>query len=92
MRFTHVADIPLGYQQYGSKERFDHFSRVFLHIVEQAVDQQVGFFLLDGLGYLYLLNRRWHSCARSRLPTPPSSTNRWPTWTTTGATTWRSRS
>jgi len=48
MRFMHVADIHLGYQQYGSKERFDDFSRVFLHIVEQAVDQQVDFFLLAG--------------------------------------------
>jgi DNA repair exonuclease SbcCD nuclease subunit len=25
MRFMHVADVHLGYQQYGSKERFDDF-------------------------------------------------------------------
>lgn len=30
MRFMHVADIHLGYQQYGSKGRFDDFSQVFL--------------------------------------------------------------
>jgi DNA repair exonuclease SbcCD nuclease subunit len=44
----HVADIHLGYQQYGSKERFNDFSQVFLHIVDQAVQQQVDFFLLAG--------------------------------------------
>jgi exonuclease SbcD len=50
MRFMHVADIHLGYQQYGSRERFNDFSRVFLHIVDQAVEQRVDFVLLDGLG------------------------------------------
>jgi len=48
MRFMHIADVHLGYQQYGSKERFDDFSRVFLHIVDQAVEQQVDFVLLAG--------------------------------------------
>jgi len=48
MRFMHVADIHLGYQQYGSKERFDDFSAVFLHIVEQAIEQQVAFLLIAG--------------------------------------------
>ena len=50
MQFMHVADVHLGYQQYGSKERFNDFSRVFLHIVDQAVERQVDFVLLDGLG------------------------------------------
>jgi len=35
MCFIHIADIHLGYQQYGSKERFGNFGR-----------QQVGFVLL----------------------------------------------
>jgi len=48
MRFIHVADVHLGYQQYGSKERFDDFSRIFLHIVDQAVEQQVDFVLIAG--------------------------------------------
>jgi len=48
MRFMHVADIHLGYQQYGSKERFNDFSQVFLYIVEQAIEQQVDFVLLAG--------------------------------------------
>lgn len=48
MRFMHVADIHLGYQQYNSRERFDDFSHVFLHIVEQAIEQKVAFLLIAG--------------------------------------------
>lgn len=48
MRFMHAADIHLGYQQYGVKERFDDFSQVFLHLVDQAVERQVSFVLLAG--------------------------------------------
>jgi DNA repair exonuclease SbcCD nuclease subunit len=48
MRFMHVADIHLGYQQYGSKERFYDFCQVFLTIVERAIEQQVDFILLAG--------------------------------------------
>ena len=46
--FLHAADVHLGYQQYGSDARFDDFSRVFLHIVEQAVARDVDFVLLAG--------------------------------------------
>jgi exonuclease SbcD len=48
MRFMHVADMHLGYQQYGSRERFNDFSRAFLHIVEQAIEQHVDFLLVAG--------------------------------------------
>jgi exonuclease SbcD len=48
MRFIHVADVHLGYQQYGLKERFNDYSQVFLHIVEQAVERQVDFLLMAG--------------------------------------------
>ncbi len=48
MRFLHTADIHLGYQQYGVKERFNDFSRVFLHIVDQAILRRVDFVLLAG--------------------------------------------
>jgi len=48
MRFMHVADVHLGYQQYGSKERFNDFSKAFLHVVDQAVERQVDFVLLAG--------------------------------------------
>jgi len=46
--FLHAADIHLGYQQYGSEERFDDFSKVFLHIVDQALNRDVDFVLLAG--------------------------------------------
>ena len=48
MKFLHAADVHLGYQQYGSKERFNDFSRAFLHIVEQALEEDVDFVLLVG--------------------------------------------
>lgn len=48
MRFIHMADVHLGYQQYGSKERFNDFSQVFLYIVDQAIERQVDFCLLAG--------------------------------------------
>ena len=48
MRFLHFADVHLGYQQYGVQERFDDFSRSYLHIVDQAVAQRVDFCLLAG--------------------------------------------
>lgn len=48
MRFMHIADVHLGYQQYNLRERFDDFSRVFLYLVEQALARQVDFLLLAG--------------------------------------------
>lgn len=46
--FLHVADLHLGYQQYGSGVRFDDFSKVFLHIVDRAIKRGVDFVLLSG--------------------------------------------
>jgi exonuclease SbcD len=48
MRFLHTADIHLGHQQYGSQVRFNDFSLVFFHIIDQAVLRQVDFVLLAG--------------------------------------------
>jgi exonuclease SbcD len=48
MRFIHIADVHLGYQQYGSKERFNDFSLSFLHIIRQVVEQQAEFLLIAG--------------------------------------------
>ena len=47
-KFLHLADVHLGYQQYNHKERFNDFGRAFLHIMDQAVAQQVDFVLLGG--------------------------------------------
>ncbi len=46
--FMHIADIHLGYQQYGLQERFDDFSRAFLSLMEQAIARRVAFVLLAG--------------------------------------------
>ena len=48
MRFMHIADVHLGYQQYGSKERFNDFSAVFLYMVDQAIEREVDFLLVAG--------------------------------------------
>ncbi|MFW6135409.1 MAG: metallophosphoesterase family protein [Chloroflexota bacterium] len=48
MKFIHAADFHLGYEQYASGERFNDFSKVFLHVVDQALDHQVDFVLLAG--------------------------------------------
>ncbi len=48
MKFMHIADIHLGYQQYGLKERFNDFSKIFLYLAEQAVEESVDFVLLAG--------------------------------------------
>lgn len=47
-KFLHFSDCHLGYQQYGSKQRFDDFSRAFMSIVNIAVDQKVDFVVLAG--------------------------------------------
>ena len=43
-----MADLHLGYQQYGLKERFNDFGRVFIRIVDQAIARNVDFVLLAG--------------------------------------------
>ena len=48
VRFLHIADIHLGYQQYGLSERFDDFSRTFIDLVEEALRREVDFVLLAG--------------------------------------------
>jgi exonuclease SbcD len=47
-RFLHLSDVHLGYQQYNHKDRFNDFGRAFLHIVDQAISEQVGFVVLGG--------------------------------------------
>jgi len=47
-KFLHAADIHLGHEQYGNKERFNDFARTFFHIVDQAIAEQVEFIILAG--------------------------------------------
>jgi exonuclease SbcD len=46
--FIHVADTHLGYEQYGVRERFNDFSRVFWDITEDAVRRSVDFMVIAG--------------------------------------------
>jgi DNA repair exonuclease SbcCD nuclease subunit len=47
-RFLHAADVHLGYEQYGNKERYNDFGRAFEHLVHDALDQRVNAVLLAG--------------------------------------------
>jgi exonuclease SbcD len=46
--FIHVADIHLGYEQYGVGERFNDFARAFWEIMDEAVRRQVDFVVIAG--------------------------------------------
>ncbi len=47
-RFLHIADVHLGYRQYGKIERSDDFARAFKYAVDQAIEQRVDFVVLAG--------------------------------------------
>ncbi len=46
--FIHIADIHLGYEQYGIRERFNDFSRAFWDITQEAAERPVDFVLVAG--------------------------------------------
>ena len=46
--FVHTADNHLGYEQYGSRERFDDFARAFMHVVDDAIARHADFFVVSG--------------------------------------------
>jgi len=46
--FIHVADIHLGYEQYGVRERFNDFSRTFWNIMDEAANRRVDFVVIAG--------------------------------------------
>ena len=48
MRFIHIADTHLGYEQYGLRERFNDFSRAFWKIIDDAIDREVDFIVIAG--------------------------------------------
>jgi len=47
-RFVHCADIHLGYEQYGSQERFVDFADAFSEVARFAIDRKVDFMLISG--------------------------------------------
>ncbi len=46
--FLHLADVHLGYEQYGKKERADDFAAAFYHAVDYAIQQRVDFVVVAG--------------------------------------------
>jgi DNA repair exonuclease SbcCD nuclease subunit len=48
MRFLHLADLHLGFPQYGNAERFQDFGKALEQAVEYAIDTQVNAILIAG--------------------------------------------
>ena len=48
VRFIHVSDIHLGFEQYGRTERYKDFARAFNHAIEMGIRERVDFFLVAG--------------------------------------------
>ncbi len=46
--FIHIADVHLGYEQYGVRERFNDFSRAFWDIIDDALYRHVDFMVIAG--------------------------------------------
>jgi DNA repair protein SbcD/Mre11 len=46
--FLHIADVHLGNEQYGRKERADDFAQAFYHAIEYAIRQRVDFVVVAG--------------------------------------------
>ncbi|MDQ6661557.1 MAG: DNA repair exonuclease, partial [Chloroflexota bacterium] len=46
--FIHIADIHLGYEQYGVRERFNDFTRAFWNIMDEALTKNVDFVVIAG--------------------------------------------
>lgn len=46
--FVHTADNHLGYEQYGSRERFDDFAKAFEAVVKDAIARHADFFVVSG--------------------------------------------
>jgi len=48
IRFAHIADVHLGYKQYGCEERAIDFAQAFLKAVKLSVEREVDFILIAG--------------------------------------------
>lgn len=48
MRFLHLADVHLGFQQYGLRERYDDFGAAFKRSVEYGIHKRVDAILIAG--------------------------------------------
>jgi len=48
VKFAHIADVHLGYRQYGCEERAVDFAQAFLRAIKLAIDRGVDFILIAG--------------------------------------------
>ena len=48
MKFIHVADLHLGYEQYNLRERMVDFASAFKQVVDFAINKKVDFVLISG--------------------------------------------
>ncbi len=48
IRFAHIADVHLGYRQYGSEERAIDFAQAFMRAIKKALESKVDFILIAG--------------------------------------------
>ncbi len=48
IRFAHIADVHLGYRQYGSEERAIDFAQAFMRAIKTALESKVDFILIAG--------------------------------------------
>ncbi|HZS76603.1 MAG TPA: exonuclease SbcCD subunit D [Ktedonobacteraceae bacterium] len=46
--FIHIADLHLGYEQYGVRERFNDFSRAFWDIIDDGIQRDIDFLVIAG--------------------------------------------
>jgi exonuclease SbcD len=46
--FIHIADVHLGYEQYGVRERFNDFTHAFWQVMDAAIEKQVDFVVIAG--------------------------------------------
>jgi len=48
MKFAHLADVHLGYEQYSQSWRADDFARVFKEAVSKCIEEDVDFVIISG--------------------------------------------
>ena len=48
MKFAHIADVHLGYEQYHQSWRADDFAKAFREVTDKAIEYDVDFVIISG--------------------------------------------